>query len=219
MVYTIKDAKNIYLWEGVEPTEEYVMLSDWGSVNKFNEFTLYGRQCVNDATTYWQWYVYATDTWWVYYKQFDKKIVWFNFIGATTNNNYDSFWFHLMPANPTFSSWNINNPQNELSFWASSKVYSGSSTWHFWCNETVSWTGTQFFSQNKDNATTRVTFEWVLENWVWNISMTTWTWQTWTATRTPNSVNADLYCVGINSWRRYTWQAGNFYQLIVTLQW
>lgn len=218
MVYVIKDAKNIYLWQGAEPTEEYVMLSDWGSVNKYSELTLYWTACLNNQTTYWQWYCNQTDKRWIYYKQFDKKIVGFKIVWAPTNNSYDSFAFS-MSSSVNFTSGNIPWFVNSLSFDANSNWYNTSGTWWVFCGETVSWSGSNYFQQSKNNSTTRVTFEWTLENGVWHTDITTAAWQSWSTDRTPNAANTDLYVVWFRAGRRYTWQAGNFYEVVITLQW
>lgn len=213
-----RQIQNIYLWEYSNPVEEYVLLSDWGSTNRWSELSLYGLSWVNNQWTYWQWYVQQTDTWGTYYKQFDKKIVGFKLVGACTNNSYDSFWMGLSPS-VDFTSGNIPGLKNNLWFSANSNNYWWSSTWVVSCWESVNWSWTNYFQQDKNNSTTRVTFEWTLENGVWHIDISTAAWQSWSTDKTPDSANTDLYVVGFNAWRRYTWQAGNFYEMVIYLQW
>lgn len=217
MVYTIKDVQNIYIGENIIPTEEYVMLSDWGSTNRYSELSLNGRQCINNATTYWQWYVNATDTFWLHYKQFDKKIVWFEVIAACTGNSYDE-WNFFLSSDGAIGWGNIKYFNNWIEFSANSTEYGWSSTWTIYIWEIVSGTWTQKFKENKNNSTTRVTITWTLEGWTWNFSIITGTWQSWTTSFTPNSVNTDLYYMWVRSGRWYTWQASNFYQIKFTLQ-
>lgn len=218
MVLVQKQIQNIYLWEYSNPVEEYVLLSDWGSTNKYSELTLYWTACLNNQTTYWQWSVQATDTWGIHYKQFDKKIVGFKLVWAATGNSYDSFNFQMSPS-ANFSSGNIPSFINALEFSANSTIYNWSSTWGVSWWERVNSNWTSFFQQDKNNSTTRVTFEWTLENGVWHIDISTAAWQSWNTDKTPDSANTDLYVVGFSAWRWWTWQAGNFYEVIIYLQW
>lgn len=215
MVYTIKDVQNIYIGENIIPTEEYVLLSDWGSINKYSEMSWYGRQCLNNWGTYWQWYVQATDTFWTLYKQFDKKIVGFKVVWACTWNSYDGFNAFFF-SDVDFTSGNIPSPKNGFNFDANSTAYGWSSTWTVNASEAINWNYTSFFAQNKNNSTTRVIFEWTLENWVWNIDISTTAWQSWNTTKAPST---DFYVAWFRSWRWYTWQASNFYEVIIYLQW
>ena len=197
-----------FVREGQEQpvTEEYVLLSSGGSTNKFSELSLTGSRTFLNNTSNWAGSVATTDTFWIHYKIFDKKIVWFEVEMYPTDNEYDWLNFCLIPSSSSFNSnasrWIIN----WLWFWNNAQEYNWSSTWRVGVSEVVNSTGTTKFQQNKSNRTDTCIFTWKLSNWVWSISMSI-AWGTPIITTfTPNSSYWDLHWIWFRWSRRWTWE-------------
>ena len=207
MVYTMKQVQNIYLWEYSNPIEEYVMLSDWGSTNKYSELSQASNNtspAIRNNTTNWIAQALQTDKNTSMYKVFDKEIVWFDVIFQLTETYaYEWLQFHLQ-AN-TWTAW-VN--ENSFTIWTENEQYAG----RYWVTYWVNWTQIySTWSTTRNNV--RVVWE---KNWdTWTITVTWW------ATFTKTFTTSDVYkSIMFSSWRWYTsnniW---NYSKAVIYLQW
>lgn len=187
--------------------EEYVLLSEWGSINKFSELAK------SDNNTYTSLYdewtrrraqVWTTDKCTSMYKNFDKNIVKFDILFQYTENySYSWVYFNLQPtvwSSDLWEAWRfeINNWQDTYSWWSWIKFY----RWTTWTSTTISsWVTT---------ADVRV---------VWERSWTTWTltftwWKNFTYTFDETN---DCKRISFGWWRRWTWTQWYFKKVVVYL--
>ena len=186
---------------------EYVLLSEWWSVNKFSELTK------SDNNTYTSLYdewtrrraqVWTTDKCTSMYKNFDKNIVKFDILFQYTENySYSWVYFNLQPtvwSSDLWEAWRfeINNWQDTYSWWSWIKFY----RWTTWTSTTISsWVTT---------ADVRVVWE---KNW--NTRTLTFTWWknfTYTFDETNNCKR-----ISFGWWRRWTWTQWYFKKVVVYL--
>lgn len=203
----------VYIYSNENPspvTEEYVLLSNGWSVNKYSELTRYWTQSVRNNSTNWLWYAESMDNRWVHYKTFTKEIVWFEVVQNTTNNAYDHVEFQLAPS-ASFSSGNMPSLVDNLNCYQECQTYWWSSTWR------VLWryAGTTYLNQNKNNATTTITWTWRKTGWVRSISCVTSNWESWNFSI---SGAAALYVIWFKAWRWNTWSCWYWISAKVTLQ-
>ena len=197
-------------------TTEYVLLSEWWSVNKFSELSLNGVRCVSNNTSNWLGNVTSTDKFWIHYKVFDKPIVWFEIKMAAS---YASWDYREIRAYLTPSASNINtNNQRYITAWIQirlrSQVYQWNSTW-----DVLIWTvgGTGSISQNKSVAAATGIMKWTMNSsGIWDLSIELSNWQSWTW-QVDTSAIWDLYMIWFQGRRWYTWNTWTFYSVKVDL--
>lgn len=212
--------KKIYLGTDLirpsSKTTEYVLLSEWWSVNKFSELSLNGVTCVSNNTSNWLGNVTSTDKFWIHYKVFDKPIVWFEIKMAAS---YASWDYREIRAYLTPSASNINtNDQRFITAWIQirlrSQVYQWNSTW-----DVLIWTvgGTGSISQNKSVAAATGIMKWTMNSsGIWDLSIELSNWQSWTW-QIDTSAIWDLYMIWFQGRRWYTWNTWTFYSAKVEL--
>lgn len=201
------------------PLSEYVLLSLGWDTNKYSELTLSWDSCVINNTTNWMWKVTTTDHFWLHYKEFSQRIVWFEISMAPTlsSSSYEHIEFCIFTNSSEINSSNVRRPLNWFWFSQESKTYSWSTTWKVSASQFVGWAATNFLNQNKSDSATTWTWTWELINWVWNISVVLANGQSWSATVTPDVANQNLYAIWFESGRWYTWTSGYFYSAKVKL--
>lgn len=201
------------------PTSEYVLLSLGWDTNKYSELTLSWDSSIINNTTNWMWKVTATDHFWLHYKEFSQRIVWFEISMAPTysGSSYEHVEFCIFTNGNEINSSNIRRPLNWFWFSQESKTYSWSATWKVGASQFVGWSAINFLNQNKSDSTTTWTWTGELINWVWNISVVLANGQSWSTTVTPDVANQNLYAIWFESGRWYTWTSGYFYSAKVKL--
>ena len=171
--------------------EEYVLLSEWWSVNKFSELSQASNNtspAIRNNTTNWIWQSLQTDRNTAMYKVFDKEIVWFDVIFQLTETyNYEWMSFHLQSN--TWTAWvdansltiNTDNEQR---------------AWRYWVCYWVDWTLIfSSWSTTRDNV--RVVWE---KNWNTRTITVSW-WASFTKTFTTSDAYKSIM---FSSWRWYT---------------
>lgn len=190
------------VWPPVTPVEEYVMLSEWGDINKFNELTVdWSYQSVFNNTTNWRTWVTQTDRFNPSYKLFsDKEIVWFDVIVQYyAPNNWSSVQWWIVDSANTVWIW--------LADWRDSY---GSSAW-YWVRLDATWLSSPYVSWSMTTADVHVVWEKTGDTWT-----VTWSWWvTFTETWQVNYVCQRMNCW---AWMWYTWTTWYIKKVVLYLK-
>lgn len=175
----------------VVTVEEYVLLSEWWSINKFSELsqaTNNTSPAIRNNTTNRIWQALQTDKNTPMYKTFTKEIVWFDMIFQLTET-YAYEWMEFILQS---STWTARDDSQAFHINTENDSYS----WRYWVTIWV------------DNSQIHNTWS-TTRNSVrvqWSKSWTTWTITvSWWASFTKTFTTSNVYkAVHFTSRRRYT---------------
>jgi hypothetical protein len=185
---------------------EYILLSEWWTINKYNELTKSDNNTlitVFDNTTNWIVRCDQTDSGTTWYKVFNEEIIWFNILCQYTEN-YSYSWLYFRLQDDKWSS--------DVETWQRIEIHDDRDdySWRYWVSIYNNWT--KIYS-TWSTTTNEIRIVWE-KNWNdWTITVTWWPSFTYTFTN-----SAEMHRFSLWWWRWRTWTQWYYKEVIIKLK-